>query len=83
MRVLKALSEPPGDGDGLTSSPGQTLRGRLPDMQPDRLAELVAQLKDMRLTSLGGLNAIMTFRGAQDLRGSITPYGTRFVEFLV
>lgn len=82
LRFLKALSQPPEGGDGLMGSPGQTLGARLPDMQPDRMADMAVQLKDLRLTSLSSLNTMMTFRGAQDLRGTITPYGKRFAEFL-
>jgi hypothetical protein len=82
LRVLKALSSPPEGGRGVAGSPRQTLSGRLPDMRQDRISDLVSQLNDMRLTNMASLNTMMTFSGAQDLRGSITPYGERFVAFL-
>lgn len=82
LRVLKALDSPPEGGSGYMGSPSQTLSERLPDMARERMADLVSQLNDMRVTSMGSLSTMMTYHGAQDLRHAITPYGRRFVEFL-
>ena len=50
-------------------------------MEDSRIADLVAQLNDLKLTSLpsGGM---MTARGAQDLRSHLTPFGQRFVRYI-
>ncbi len=82
LRVLQAMCVPPEGGDGITGSPEQTLMSRLPCMDSDRIDDLVAQLNDMRVTSLTSLKSIMTFRGSQELRGSVTDYGQRFVGYL-
>jgi hypothetical protein len=82
LRVLKALAAPPEGGDGLAGSPGQTLRRRLPDIDADRIADLVSQCNDLRVTNLTGLNAMMTFRGSQQLSQTITSYGQRFLKYL-
>jgi len=82
LRIVKALAKPPEGGTGYTGSPAATLAARLPDIPRDRLAELVSQLNDMRVTSLKTLNVMMTYSGSQDLSGSITAYGRRFLAFL-
>jgi hypothetical protein len=83
LRIVKALSQPPEGGEGMSGSPGNTLGKRLPDIPRERIADLVAQLNDMRVTSLTSLNVMMTFHGAQDLRHRITPYGRRLLKFIV
>ena len=83
LRVMKAMAEPPDDRDGISGSPPATLGERLPDMSKERIAELVSQLNDLRVTKLTALNTLMTYRGAQDLRGGITSYGQQFLSFLL
>ncbi len=83
LRVMKALSAEPEGGSGISGSPGATLEERLPDMDPDRIEDLVTQLNGMRLTSLGSLHTMMTFSGAQELRGRVTEYGRRFLTFIL
>jgi hypothetical protein len=39
-------------------------------------------LNDLRITNLSGLKTIVTFNGAQDLRGTITPFGQRFLKYV-
>lgn len=82
LLVLQALTSAPEGGDGLAGSPEQTLMKRLPGMEASRIEDLVAQLNDMRVTNLTSLKAMMTFRGSQELRGTITAYGHRFVGYL-
>jgi hypothetical protein len=83
LRIIKAISEQPDIRDGFSGSPSATLKERLPDMDATRIADLVAQLNDMRITKLISLNTMMTFRGAQDLRNTITPYGQRLLTYIL
>lgn len=83
IRVLRALmQETDPETNVLMGSPGQTLERRLPEMPTERIADLVSQLNDLRITNLGTLNVMMTGRGAEDLRSTITVFGKRFVDFL-
>ena len=82
IRILKALVQAPPQNLGMMGSPSQTLRERLPDITDDRITDLVHQLNDLRVTNLQSLNTMMTGRGAQDLRHSVTPLGKRFVRYL-
>jgi hypothetical protein len=82
LRILRAIAEPPDNSDGFSGSPAAALHGRLAGISGGRIKELVAQLNDMRVTNLTGLNSMMTYRGAQDLRHAITSYGKRFLSFL-
>jgi hypothetical protein len=59
-----------------------TLKDRLPDMTAGRIGDLISQLADMRVTDLTSLRSMMSYNGAQDLRGHITPYGHRFMQYL-
>lgn len=82
--VLKAMTQEPGRPSGMmTGSPLQTLKSRIEGMSDDRISDLVAQLNDLRLLNLTSLKVMMTAQGAQDLRGSVTPYGNRFARYLV
>jgi hypothetical protein len=83
LMVLKALGEAPEANPGTMGSPSQTLSKRLPGMNAVHIAELVAQLNDMRVTNLSSLKVIMTGRGAADLRHSVTEYGRRFLGYLL
>src|SRR6266511_4130926 len=82
VRVLKALLEYPSTvSDHSIGSRAATLKRRLPDMEPERIAGLVGQLNDLRLTNLS-LGGMMTAAGAEDTRSSITSFGSRFTRFL-
>lgn len=83
IRILRAIfQEPSPETSSLTGSPIRTLQRRLPDMDEARIDDLVTQLNDLRITNLGSLRVMMTARGAEDLRPTMTPYGQRFVRFL-
>jgi len=82
IRVLQALMETPPQNPGMMGSPSQTLSERLPDMNGDRIKDLIQQLNDLRVTNLQSLNTMMTGSGAQDLRHSVTPLGRRFIQYL-
>lgn len=83
LRLLKALSQPPDPDPGMMGSPSQTLVRRLPDFGEERIADLVSQLNDLRITNLTSLKVMMTGRGAQELNHSITPYGNRLLRYIV
>jgi len=84
LRVLKALSETPGNPESsITGSPSQTLSCRLPEMSSDYIEEIVSQLNDMRLAKLTSLKVMMTPSGAEDLRHNVTEHGMRFMEYLI
>jgi hypothetical protein len=82
IMVLQALMEPPSPNPGMMGSPSQTLGERLPDMDRDRIKDLVQQLNDLRITNLQSLNTMMTGSGAEDLRHSVTALGKRFIKYL-
>ena len=64
-------------------SPLQTLHRRLAGLARDHIEQLIAELNDLRLTSLQSPRTTMTAHGAQDLRHFVTPLGSRFVRFLL
>lgn len=82
LRMIHALSLQPSPNTGMMGSPNQTLCKRLPEIGEDRIAELVDQLNNKRVTKLTSLKTMMTGHGAEDLRHSITPYGHRFLQYL-
>ena len=82
--VLRALLEAPPAGDpGIMGSPLQTLHQRIPGSTRDNIEHLIEELNDLRLTNLQALKTMMTAHGAQDLRPSVTPFGSRFVRFVL
>ncbi len=83
LLVIQALSQPPDPNPGMMGSPNQTLRRRLPDLEEERIGEIVSQLNDFRITNLTSLKTMMTGHGAADLRHSITPFGQRFLQYIV
>lgn len=83
LRLLRALSQAPGPNAGMMGSPNQTLRRRLPEMDEGRVGDLLSQLNDLRVTDLTSLKVMMTGHGAEDLRHSVTPYGKRFLRYIV
>jgi len=85
FRVLHALLQKPDVNlvPGLPGSPGQTLSKRLPDISNERIEDLVIQLNDMHLTDLTRMRTTMTAHGAQDLQHTITPFGQRFLKFVL
>lgn len=84
LKVIQAIAMKPSSIEGslLTSSPSQTLKIRLPNMDEEHIKNMVAELNDMRLTRLDNLNVMMTPTGASDLSSSITDYGRRFLSYL-
>jgi hypothetical protein len=81
--LLRAiLQEPdPKHADGISGSFNATLARRLPAYN-DVIGDLVAQLNDFRITNLSSLHTMMTARGAEDTRGTVTPFGQRFVSYI-
>jgi flagellar biosynthesis chaperone FliJ len=84
IAVLRAiLEEPRSDyNEGISGSFMETLRSRLRDLSEERITDLVGQLNDHHVVNLGSLQSMMTARGAQDMRGTITPFGKRLVSYL-
>jgi hypothetical protein len=83
IRVLCAILQEPRDVGGVVGSPKQTLTYRLPDIDPDRIEDLVSQLDDMRITDLTRrMRMSMTAHGAENLESSITAYGRRFIKYV-
>ena len=83
IRVLQACEIHPDSVRESFMSRSQTLQHRLQDILPDRQGELIAQLNDLRVTKLEGLNTMVTERGAADLRFAITPLGQRLLSYVV
>jgi ketosteroid isomerase-like protein len=80
LRIIEAMmqeSRPRGGSGG--GSIIQVLRLRLPDMQTERLTDLVEQLHDERLVTLDSKILTAYMNDPQSLRGRFTPYGQRLV----
>jgi hypothetical protein len=82
LRIIRALSQAPEGGSGLSGSPLNTLSQRLPDVARERIEDLVQQLNDLRIIGMTSLKTMMTFHGAQDLRHAVLPYGKRLLGFI-
>lgn len=82
LLVLKALMQEPDPNPSSMGSPNQILNERLPDIDQNRIEEIINQLNDMRITNLGSLKVMMTGHGAQDLRHSVIPYGQKIINFI-
>ncbi len=82
LLVLKAMAQKPDPNPGTMGSPIQTLRERLPELNDQRIEELVNQLNDMRATSIGSLKVMMTGQGASDLRHATTEHGNRIIKYI-
>jgi hypothetical protein len=83
LLVVRALSQPPEPDPGMMGSPNQTLRKRLPELNEERISDVISQLNDMRITKLTSLKTMMTGHGAADLRHSITPYGQLLLKYIM
>ncbi len=83
LKIVRALSQSPDPSSGIMGSPSSTLHRRLPEFEDTRIGELIAQLNDLRVTNMTSLMVMMTASGAEDLRHSITPYGKRFLQYIV
>ena len=92
IRVIEAMRQEPGPAPPRTggiSTRGLTsirhiLQERLPDIPPERLTELVAQLTDdLRVVMIGQrLDQRQVPGKAMDLRNEFTPYGRRLVAYI-
>jgi hypothetical protein len=82
IRLLKAIAAPPEENPGHMGSQSQTLQKRT-TIGVDRLKDLVGQLNDLRLTNLQSFHVMMTGHGAADLRGTITEYGQRVMQYIL
>lgn len=86
ITLLKAINQEPEVDTGRTAfvagSSLHVLKGRLPQMDEDRIEELVNQLNDMWVINFTSLKTVMTASGARSLASTITPYGLRFMKFI-
>ncbi|MEZ4647521.1 MAG: hypothetical protein R3E97_01830 [Candidatus Eisenbacteria bacterium] len=82
LLVLRAIAAPPMADAGSFGTQLNTLRGRLPGSTEQQIVEAVGKLNDLRVTSLNSLRAMVTARGAADLRGGLTAYGEEFMEYV-
>ena len=84
MALLKAILQVPDPKyiDGISGSFIATLKRRLPELSEARIGDLVAQLKDQRVLTIGSLKTMMTAGGAEDMRPALSPFGRRLVSFL-
>jgi hypothetical protein len=81
--IRAILQEPdPRHADGISGSFDATLKRRMPGFSQEQIADLVSQLNDLRIIHLS-LGGMMTARGAEDLRHAISPFGKRFVEYIL
>lgn len=83
FKVIRALNQEPSANPAPMGSPSQTLKSRLPEMQENHIHDMIHQLNDLRLANLGSLHTTMTGHGAESLSHSITPYGQRFLKFIL
>jgi len=84
MALLKAILQVPDLKymDGISGSFIATLKRRLPELAEARIGDLVAQLNDHRVLTIGSLQTMMTARGAEDMRHTLSAFGRRLVSFL-
>ncbi len=84
IRVLQALSvHPTEETNVIAGSPSSTLVRRLQNIQHDHVKYLIDQLNDLRLTDMRSFNTMMTGHGAENLHHFITPFGKRFMEYII
>jgi hypothetical protein len=83
--LLRAVIQEPDPryADGYMGSFSQTLTRRMPGLYREQLGDLIAQLNDFRIVQIGSLNTTATARGAEDMRHTVTPFGQRFVEYIL
>jgi hypothetical protein len=82
IMLIKALNQQPSKVSGFAGSPIQTLRERLPEFPEEHIVDLTTQLNDLRVTDLRSLKTMMTASGAQELRGVITDFGKRLLNYI-
>lgn len=83
VEVLRAYETEPAESNTLIGgSRRHTLGNRLPEMPAEQVDDLVVQLEDLRLTT-GSLQGMVTGPSAVDLRPLITPFGRRFLMYVV
>ena len=85
LRMLEVITQDSvGSEHVLVSSLLATLQSRLPDMAQERVRDLAEQLDRMVLTNMGGaLSAMLTGSGAADLSSRLTPFGRRFLVYVM
>ncbi len=83
LKVIRALSQPPAPNPAYITSPNRSLCKRLLELDETRITDLIVQLNDLHVTNSTGLKVMMSGHEAEKLRHLITPYGERFLKFIV
>lgn len=83
IQMLQALLQEPDPNPGMVGSVIGTLRKRLAGMTENRIEEVAQQLTDMRVARLENIRTTMTGSGAEELSNCLTPYGGRFVRYIL
>lgn len=82
IQVLRAFAqEPDSELAEMMGSIGGTLNKRVPQVHKALQAEVVEDLKSMRLITSVNTTITITGSGANDLRGAVTPRGARIIEY--
>ena len=82
IRVLRAIRQPPAPNPPDMSSPLRTLDARLPELERERISELVGELNNLRVTDFTALGMNMTGQGAENLQGRITKLGSAIIRYI-
>lgn len=83
IEVMAATQRTPEGKVSSMGSPIQVMSSRLPNMTREGIIDLIGQLEDLRLIRLRErLVTMMTGRGAEDLRSSITDFGKRVLGYI-
>ena len=82
IKILRAFMEAPDPHPPDMGSIRATLKKRLPNMDENRIGDLVSQLEDLKILTDASFQGMMTGRGAERLASRITSYGSRLTAFI-
>jgi hypothetical protein len=86
ITLIRAINQEPDEkhAKGLIGSSFiATLKRRTPSFSQEHIGDLFAQLTDLRVTQQTGLSGMASARGAEETRHLITPFGSRFVQYIL
>jgi hypothetical protein len=81
--IRAAMQKPTETPPVLGGSFLQTLRNRLPRWGDQQIRFIASEVEGMKLAQFGELATMVTGYNSIDLRGTLTPYGQRFMEYLM
>jgi hypothetical protein len=83
IKVLLALDQEPNyNAQSYSGSVIGTLIRRLKTINEEIIISVINDLNDLRITNVQGLHTMITARGAEELRGMITPFGKIFLQYV-